>query len=75
MPKRLKRQGGRRSLGERALLGTRLPIQEADYLRDLADEYGMTNSDFLAALLRIALRHLDEMPPTVAQKELPLKAS
>jgi hypothetical protein len=60
-------------------MATRLPLDEADRIRDLADELGMTNSDTLAALLRIAMRHLQEMPvPATAatQKELPLsKAS
>jgi hypothetical protein len=66
----------RAQLGERDLLGTRLPIHEADQLRDLADQYGMTNNDFLAELLRIGLRHLDEFPENGStQKELPLKAS
>jgi hypothetical protein len=66
--------GGRRSKGPRDLMATRLPIEEADRIRDLAEERGMTNTDFLAELLRIGLRHLDELQAT--QKELPLsKAS
>jgi hypothetical protein len=77
MAKRIARQGGRRSLGPRDLLGTRLPVDEADHYRDLADQYGRSNSDFIAELLRIAVRHIDEFPtgPGPDQKELPLKAS
>lgn len=68
--------GGRRSKGERDLLATRLPLEEADRIRDLAEERGMTNTDFLAALVRLGLEHLDEIPAPTTQKELPLdKAS
>jgi hypothetical protein len=73
MAQRRPRQGGRQSKGPRDLLATRLPMDEADWLRDLADEIGMTNSDTIAVLLRIARKHLDELPSGVGeQKELPL---
>jgi hypothetical protein len=67
-------RGGRPSKGQRDLFVTRPPMEDADKLRDLADELGMTLSDTLAALLRIGLRHLGELPApsSTKQKELPL---
>jgi len=77
MAQRRSSGAGRRSKGPRDLMATRLPLAEADRLRDLADELRMTNSDTIAALLRIAMKHLDELPVVAnEQKELPLsKAS
>lgn len=76
MAQRRSSGAGRRSKGPRDLMATRLPLEEADRLRDLADELRMTNSDTIAALLRIAMKHLGELPVANDQEELPLsKAS
>jgi hypothetical protein len=65
---------GRRSRGPRELLGTRVAPDEAQHYRNLAGEYGLSQSDFIAALLRIGERHLHELPkqPVREQEELPL---
>jgi hypothetical protein len=64
---------GRRSRGPRELLGTRLAPAEAKRYRDLAEEHGLSISDFIAELLRISVRHIDELPaPALDQEELPL---
>jgi hypothetical protein len=45
----------------------------AKHYRDLASEYGLSQSDFIAELLHIGARHLDELPAAVPdQEELPL---
>jgi hypothetical protein len=59
-------------------LGTRVSPELAQRYRELAAEYGLSQSDFIAALLHIGARHLDELDPAPAinQEELPLnKAS
>jgi hypothetical protein len=54
-------------------LGTRLAPAEAKRYRDLAEEHGLSISDFIAELLRISVRHIDELPaPALDQEELPL---
>jgi hypothetical protein len=64
---------GRRSRGPRELLGTRVPPALAQHYRDLANEYGLSQSDFIAELLLIAEQHLDELPALAPnQEELPL---
>ena len=64
---------GRRHRGPRELLGTRVPPELAQHYRELASEYGLSQSDFIAALLRIGAQHLDELAaPAPDQEELPL---
>ncbi len=64
---------GRRSHGPRKLLGTRVSPELAKHYRTLASEYALSQSDFIAELLRIGERHLDELPVSVdGQEELPL---
>lgn len=53
---------GRRHKGDRTLVQTRLPRSEADLVTALADERGEYRADLVAALLRVALEHLDELP-------------
>jgi len=43
--------GGRRSKGERELLGTRPLLPLAEAARDRADALGLSMSDYLAALI------------------------
>lgn len=43
--------GGRRSKGDRRLVGTRLATDVADRVADAAEERGITVSDYLAALV------------------------
>ena len=65
---------GRRSRGPRELLGTRVSPELAQHYRNLASGYGLTQTEFIAALLRIGERHLDELAvtPAINQEELPL---
>lgn len=58
-----KGKGGRRYKGERKLVHTRLPEAEAQAIDDLADERGETRNDYVAALLRLGLKHRHELPP------------
>lgn len=55
---------------------TALQVDEAELIRDMGDEARVTYSDLLAGLIRIGLRHLDELPPDLLPKEeLPLSES
>ncbi len=65
---------GRRSRGPRELLGTRVSPELAQRYRDLASRYGLSQTEFIAELLVIGERHIDELatPPTINQEELPL---
>jgi hypothetical protein len=51
------------------LFATRLPIEEADEFRELADTLGVSYSDLLLALQRIGMAHRTELP-FAAQEEL-----
>lgn len=63
--------GGRRSKGPRRLVGSRLPIPQADKLADVAAHHGTTVSDYVADLL---CRHLDTIDLSMIddQETLPL---
>lgn len=50
--------GGRRSKGERRLVGTRMPIPDADKLAAVAEAEGMTVSDYVANLVT---QHLNQI--------------
>ena len=50
--------GGRRSKGERRLVGTRMPIPDADKLAAVAEARGMTVSDYVANLVT---QHLNQI--------------
>jgi hypothetical protein len=55
---------------------TALKVDEAELIRDMGDEAKVTYSDLLAGLIRIGLRHLDELPSDLLPKEeLPLSES
>lgn len=68
--------GGRRSKGDRRLVGTRLATDVADRVADAAEERGITVSDYLAALvysdLGIPLPPAGE--PAAGQAPFPLSA-
>ncbi len=66
--------------GQRELFATRLPLEEALQMRELANTLGLTLTDTLHALVRIGYRHRDDLhrvlPARRHQEELPLnKAS
>lgn len=63
---------GRPSHGPREMLGTRVRPEVKEHYVRLAAQYGLSQSDFLAALLRIGERHLDELDDIAHQEELPL---
>lgn len=58
-----KGKGGRPHKGTRKLVHTRLPVDEAEEIDGLADERGETRNDYVAALLRLGLKHRHELPP------------
>ena len=68
---------GRPSKGQRHLMATRLPIDVADAVRDLAESRDWSYTDTLAALIALGLDHVtDLLPASTQQEELPLtKAS
>lgn len=71
-PRRARRAhkgAGRPSKGARELFATRMPADEADRFRELADTLGVSYSDLLLELQRIGMAHRDELPFTV-QEEL-----
>lgn len=70
---------GRPSKGPRDMIVTRVPTVDSAELRELAEARDWSFSETAAALIRIGLRHRDELPTEAlanAQEELPLtKAS
>jgi hypothetical protein len=54
------------------MLGTRVRPEVKEHYVRLAAEYGLSQSDLLAALLRIGERHIDELGEITQQEELPL---
>jgi hypothetical protein len=48
---------------------TALPVDEAERIRDWGDAANVTYSDLLAGLIRIGIKHLDELPPELLPKE------
>jgi hypothetical protein len=80
MAKRTAAHGvGRPSKGPRDVIVTRVPTVDSAELRELAEAHDWSFSETAAALIRIGLRHRDELPaanPPHTQQELPLnKAS
>lgn len=73
------RSVGRPSKGPRDVIVTRVPTDDSAELRDLAEARDWSFSETAAALIRIGLRHRDELPAGTkprGQQELPLnKAS
>ncbi|MCE0767402.1 hypothetical protein LWC35_31550 [Pseudonocardia kujensis] len=73
------RAGGRPSKGPRDVIVTRVPTSDSAELRELAEARDWSFSETAAALIRIGLRHRDELPAETTprgQEELPLhKAS
>lgn len=73
------RGGGRPSKGPRDVIVTRVPTTDSAELRELAEARDWSFSETAAALIRIGLRHRDELPVEAkarGQQELPLnKAS
>ena len=69
------RGGGRRSKGDRRLVGSRMPIPDADKLAAVAEAYGMTVSDYVATLVKAHLSTV-ELDQITNQEALPIaKAS
>jgi hypothetical protein len=67
--------GGRRSKGERRLVGTRVVTDIADRVDDVVEQRGITVSDYLAALVYSDLGI--PLPPAAepgSQTQLPLSA-
>jgi hypothetical protein len=73
------RSVGRPSKGPRDVIVTRVPTEDSAQLRELAEARDWSFSETAAALIRIGLRHRDELPAETksrGQQELPLnKAS
>lgn len=63
--------GGRRSKGERRLVGTRMPIPDADKLAAVAEAEGMTVSDYVADLVTKHLRNI-QLDHLSNQEALPI---
>jgi hypothetical protein len=53
------RRGGRRSKGERHLVGARMPVQDANKLRTVAEAEGSTVSDYVARIMHEHLMTID----------------
>ena len=51
--------GGRPSKGDRRMVGSRMPISDADKLHAVAAAQGVTVSDYVADLVRAHLRNVD----------------
>ncbi|OOP63106.1 hypothetical protein BMF89_07395 [Arthrobacter sp. SRS-W-1-2016] len=65
------RGGGRRSKGERRLVGTRMPVADADKLAAVAEARGMTVSDYVAQLVTKHLSHV-QLDKISNQEALPI---
>ena len=65
------RGGGRRSKGERRLVGTRMPVREADKLAAVAEAQGMTVSDYVGGLVMEHLSRI-ELEDLTNQEALPI---
>lgn len=69
------RGGGRRSKGDRRLVGSRMPIPDADKLAAVAEAHGKTVSDYVATLVKNHLSTV-ELEQVTNQEALPIaKAS
>ncbi len=69
------RGGGRRSKGDRRLVGSRMPTPDADKLAAVAEAYGMSVSDYVAVLVKAHLSTV-ELDQITNQGALPIaKAS
>lgn len=69
------RGGGRRSKGDRRLVGSRMPIPDAEKLSAVAEAHGMTVSDYVATLVKAHLSTV-ELDQITNQEALPIaKAS
>lgn len=65
------RGGGRRSKGARHLVGTRMPVNEAEKLRAVAAAEGLSVSDYLADLVHKHLINVD-VDTRYGQEALPI---
>ncbi len=69
------RGGGRRSKGDRRLVGARMPVPDAEKLAAVAEASGTTVSDYVAALVKAHLSTVD-LDHILSQEALPIaKAS
>lgn len=58
------RGGGRRSKGDRRLIGTRVPVEYRDRALVLAERRGQTMSEFVESLIVKAVDESGERPAT-----------
>ena len=65
------RGGGRRSKGVRHLVGTRVPVSDAEKLRAVAEAEGLSVSDYLAGLVHKHLMSID-VEALYGQEALPI---
>lgn len=65
--------GGRPSKGDRVVVASRMPRQLADEIKALSDDRDEYLSDLVATLVRIGLRHRNELPAP-AQESLAIGA-
>lgn len=65
------RRGGRRSKGERQLIGARMPVPDADKLRSVAEAEGSTVSDYVARVMHEHLMTID-LDSLYGQEALPI---
>lgn len=56
------RGGGRRSKGDRRLIGTRVAVGYRDRAAELAEQRGQTMSDFVESLIIKAVDEADPQP-------------
>ena len=63
--------GGRRSKGERHLVGSRLPVDRARELFERAEAQGVSVSDYVA---RILIEHLEAEPRPQPREVLDISA-
>ena len=65
------RRGGRKSKGERKLVGSRMPVDTASQLEIVAEASGQTVSDYVAKLVTAHLSTVD-INVLMTQEELPI---
>ncbi len=63
-------RGGRPSRGERKAYHSRLPMPLSQVIDSWADTADVTYNDLIVAMLEVATRHMDELPPELQPKEV-----
>ena len=62
--------GGRPYLGPRRRMMTALQLDQAEFVEDRAEAADTSYSDVIAALVRVGMAHLDELPVWLQPKEV-----